>query len=64
MLQAVGDGRALRPGEPGGPEATAGHEVGLAPELPLPPPTTLSAIAPPAPAARAFPTLALGADLN
>ena len=29
-----------------------------------PAPTTLSAIGPPAPAARAFPTLALGAELN
>jgi hypothetical protein len=35
--QGVGEGRVLRPGERREPEATVHHEVGLTPELPLPP---------------------------
>jgi hypothetical protein len=37
VLQGLGEGCMLRPGEPGEPEAAAGHEVGLAPELALAP---------------------------
>jgi hypothetical protein len=39
----------LRPGKPGEPEVAAGHEVGRAPEFPLPPPqhSRISAPRPP-----------------
>jgi len=69
LLQAVGEGRVLRPGEPGEPEAAPGHEAGLAPERPLPPPQQARLSAPaalvfPALAPQPLPTLALGAGLN
>jgi hypothetical protein len=71
VLQAVGEGRVLRPGKPGEPEAAAGHEVGSPPSFRFRPHNTLSSRLP-APEARAFPTLApqplptvaLGAGLN
>ena len=37
VLQGLGEGRVLRPGERGEPEAAADHEMGFAPELALPP---------------------------
>ena len=36
VLQGLGEGRVLRPGERREPEAAADHEMGFAPELALP----------------------------